>query len=289
MAKDSGLQILNDEERNPNLTTSFGTGELLLDAVSNGAKNIYLFIGGSATNDAALGIASALGYKFYDSDNNELIPVGSSLIKVKRIEYIPKVELDGVQIIVLTDVQNHFFGENGAANVYAGQKGGDENSIKELDKGLRNTAERFLEYFDKDIVNVPGSGAAGGIGGGMIAFFNASLRSGINAVFEILNFDELIEDCDIIITGEGKFDIQTFEGKAVKGVIDKAKKFNKSVVVVCGISTLTDTQIKDMGIKVKQIKTNNMSIKESINNVQEYLVKRSEELINEIFDSNRNL
>jgi glycerate kinase len=279
MAKASGLLLLKEEERDPKFTSSLGTGELILDAIENGAKKIFLFIGGSATNDAAIGIASALGYKFFNSPQKELKPIGENLVKIKSIEYFPIIAMEDVKITVLTDVQNPFFGENGAAYVYAAQKGADEKSIEELDEGLRNISKVFENNFSINISNIPGSGAAGGIGGGMKAFFNATIRSGIDAIFEMLNFDNLLEDADYIITGEGKFDSQTFEGKVVKGVVDKAINLKKTIGVVCGFSTLTQKDFETMRITVKQIKTSAINFEESIKNAHKYLIERSEELI----------
>lgn len=283
MAKASGLQLLTEEERNPNLTTSFGTGELIFDAINNGAKKIFLFIGGSATNDAGIGIATALGYKFFDGKKNELKPIGENLSEIKNLKYIPTVPMEDVQITVLSDVQNPFFGENGAAHVYAEQKGASRNSILELDKGLRNISEVFDNKLSKNIADIPGSGAAGGIGGGMIAFFDAEIKSGIDAVFEMLNFDEVINECDFVITGEGKFDTQTLEGKVVKGVIDKCEKLNKPLGVVCGDIKLTQEELDRMPTKlIKAIKSSGMTLDDAMNNAYFHLVKRTEEFINEL-------
>ncbi len=279
MAKASGLELLKNEERNPKFTSSFGTGELIADAVRNGAEKIFLFIGGSATNDAAIGIASALGYKFYDSKKNELKPIGENLNRINDIKFFPTVSLNNVDITVLTDVQNTFFGKNGAAYVYAAQKGAEEKSIAELDLGLKNISKLYKDLFGKDISSIPGSGAAGGVGGGMMAFFNAKLKSGIDVIFEMLSFNDLIKDSDFVITGEGKFDIQTLEGKVVKGVIDKARKMSKPIGIVCGTSTFTEDELKKMEITVCQIKTESVSTEESINNAYKYLVEKTEQLL----------
>ena len=282
MAKASGLELLQKNERNPKLTSSFGTGELIIDAIKNGAKYIYLFIGGSSTNDAAIGIASAFGFKFFDSSGAELKPIGENLINIRSIKYFPVIKSEDIKFMVLSDVQNPFYGENGAAHVYAKQKGADESTIIELDNGLRNIAKRFNEFMNKDISNIPGSGAAGGIGGGMVAFFDAQIKSGIDTIFEMLNFDELLRESSLVITGEGKFDSQTLEGKVVKGVMDKSKLLNKTIGVLCGVSTLTEDEINSLDIVVNQIKSDEINIDDSIQNAYTYLLKRTEELIKEL-------
>jgi len=282
MAKASGLQLLSSGERNPKLTTSLGTGELIVDAINHGARKIYLFIGGSATNDAAIGIAFALGYKFYDSENKELKPIGGSLLNIRTIEFFPKVSLENVDITVLTDVQNPLYGDNGAAFVYAAQKGADNASIQELDEGLKNIANLAKLKFGKDISNIAGSGAAGGIGGGMIAFCNAELKSGIEVVFELLNFDTILKQCDLVITGEGKLDKQTLEGKVVKGVIDKSNRLNKTIGIVCGVSTLSKFDLHELHDRVKSTKVISISFEDSMKNAEKYLISITESLISDM-------
>lgn len=284
MAKASGLQLLKQEERNPKLTSSFGTGELIIDAINNGAKKIFLFIGGSATNDAGMGIANALGYKFFDKNRKELLPTGGNLIEVADIKLENKCNFDDVKFIVLTDVQNIFYGKNGAAYNYAKQKGADNSSIKLLNLGLKNLSELFIKLFNKDIANIPGSGAAGGIGGGMIAFFNAKLMNGARTILEMLEFENFVSDSDFIITGEGKFDYQTMEGKLVKAVLDICRKHHKPVSVVCGISTVSAMEIKKLGlVSVNSIVNDNISTNDAMRNAKHYLVKRAEELIKNTF------
>jgi len=280
MAKASGLQLLSEEERNPLLTTSIGTGELIADAITNGAKKIFLFIGGSATNDAAIGIASALGYKFYDVDKHELKPIGKSLNKIRSFEYSQTVSLDNINIDVLTDVQNPFVGENGAAYVYAKQKGADDKSVEELEAGMINILRLFKSDFNIDVSRTSGSGAAGGIGGGMVAFCKADLQSGIDVIFNLLNFDKVLELCDFVLTGEGKLDKQTLEGKVVGGVIDKAISFNRKVGIVCGEldSEVINREILN-NIIIKMIKSKEITTQYAIQNAAQLLEERSEELM----------
>lgn len=276
MAKASGLQLLSKAEQNPINTSSYGTGEIILDAINKGANSIFLFIGGSATNDAAIGIAEALGYSFYNSDNNKLLPIGKSLPEIVNIKYKPKVDLEKIDITVLTDVQNPFCGNEGAAKIYAPQKGANQKETIMLDEGLKNITNVFKSILDKDIELISGSGAAGGIGGGMMAMFNAELKSGIETIFGMLKFDKQIKKCDFVITGEGKFDMQTLKGKVVKGVIDKCKKLNKTVGVVCGVSTLNEKDIINLGkVIVKPIVNDTISISKAINNAKFYVERSS--------------
>ena len=235
MAAASGLVLLKEKERNCMDTSSFGTGELILDAIQKGATTIYLFIGGSATNDGGMGIASALGWCFYSKNGELLVPIGENLSKVSRIDgtflfYKPaKVEFK-----IICDVNNPFYGENGAAYVYASQKGATTDEVKMLDQGLQNLSDIIQKEQGIDLVNFPGAGAAGGVGGGAIAFLNADLVSGIQTFIEITELEAQIKDCDLIITGEGKLDAQTNQGKVVSGVCDLAKKYGKPVIAVCG-------------------------------------------------------
>jgi len=281
MAKASGLQLLQSDERNPMYTSSFGTGELILDAVKNGAKKIYLFVGGSATNDCGIGIASALGYCFKDEKNNILEPTGGNLQKICYIEKIDAAQFDNIEILILTDVKNILFGENGAAYVYAKQKGANEAQIRELDRGLQNLSKILKSDFNVDVSGIPGSGAAGGVGAGLVAFMNARISGGIEAIFDLLNISDLIENSDLVITGEGLLDNQTLEGKVVKGIIDQCKKNNKSFGIICGDTFLTKNEMNKINAIIKTVKTNQISKEESMKNAFKYLIQRSEELIKE--------
>jgi glycerate kinase len=281
MASASGLQLLTKDEQNPMRTTSYGTGEIILDAINKGAKKIILFIGGSSTNDAGIGLAVALGYKFYDKQNIELEPIGKNLSKVKFIDKTEVIDLSNIQIEVLSDVNNTLYGKTGAAFIYAKQKGANKEEIDELNNGLNNIAEVINLTFNIDISNIPGSGAAGGVGGGSIVFLNAKIKSGTNAILEMLDVESKIKQSDIVITGEGKFDQQTLEGKLVKGIMDICNKNIKPLGIICGVSTLTQTEIKSNNIVVKQIKTNLISEKDSIENAEVYIAKRAEEVISD--------
>ena len=231
----SGLVLLKETERNCRLTSTFGTGELIADALAKGAKEIFLFIGGSATNDGGIGIAAALGYRFYDTFNNLLAPIGENLLLIDRIDDSQVIfDTQEVLIKVVCDVTNPLYGKDGAAYIYGPQKGANQEDIIYLDRGLVNLAARLVAHDFSKIGDIAGAGAAGGVGGGAIAFLDAQLISGINTFLKIAELEQAIARCDLIITGEGKLDAQTEQGKVISGVCKLAKKYNKSVIAVCG-------------------------------------------------------
>jgi glycerate kinase len=286
MSSVSGLQLLDKSERNPMRTTSFGTGELILDAINKGVNKIYLFVGGSATNDAAIGIASALGYVFKDENNKTLDPVGSNLIKIKSI-YAGKAEsLTNIDFHVLTDVNNPFFGCNGAARIFASQKGANSDEITILDDGLKNISEIFKSKFGIDVSDIPGSGAAGGVGGGAMVFCSAKIKSGIDTILDLLNIDNVINESDLVITGEGFLDKQTFDGKVVMGVINRCNLNKKPLGIVCGDTSLTEYDLLNIYPSIlKPIKMEGISIEDSMQNASTHLIKRAQELIKEFCES----
>ncbi|ADL43118.1 glycerate kinase [Caldicellulosiruptor obsidiansis OB47] len=235
MAECSGLLLLKEEERNPLYTTTYGVGELIKYAISKGVKEIIIGIGGSATNDAGTGMLSALGMKFLDENGNELKPIGENLMKIKKIndsEFLNDVRK--VKFTVLCDVTNPLYGENGAAYVFAPQKGADENAVKLLDMGLRNFANVAQEYLGKDLSLSSGAGAAGGLGFALLAFLNAQYVSGIDYILSASRAEEHVKWADIIITGEGRFDRQSLSGKSTIGIARLGAKFGKMVIVVSG-------------------------------------------------------
>jgi glycerate kinase len=276
MSKVSGLELLNEKDRNCFYTSTFGTGELIADAIENGFKNIVLFIGGSATNDAGIGMANALGYEFFDSYNIKIEPIGKELINISKIssENV-KYDLSNINFKVICDVKNPLYGNNGAAFVYAKQKGANSKEIEILNEGLINFDIQIKKYFKKDIANMEGAGAAGGLGAGALSFLNAKLVSGIDFVFEQTNFESYFaQNIDLIITGEGSIDKQTLEGKVVKGICDKAKKLNIPVCIISGI--IKDQQLildKLNPIALNSIMELEVSTEEAMNNAGFYVEK----------------
>ena len=248
MAKASGFALLNPSERNPMNTSSYGTGELIRDALQKGAKRIVLGIGGSATNDAGIGLAAALGYRFVDAQGVALSPVGKNLPHIHQIIRPENDLLDGVQIELACDVSNPFYGKEGAAYVYGPQKGASEQEVEYLDQGLQHLADLIKSDFGLDVQTVPGAGAAGGIGGSAVAFLGAKHRAGIELVKDLLDFDTQIKGADWIISGEGALDEQSFYGKTIKGVCDSAAALSIPVAVFCGHLDLTRQKQKEVGI-----------------------------------------
>lgn len=282
LAKATGLQLLRETERNPNFTSSFGTGEMILHALNNGAKKIYLFVGGSSTNDAGIGLANALGYVFYDDKDVVLEPIGANLSKIKRIDNSSAISFENIEFNVLTDVKNMLFGKNGAAYTFAEQKGADNQEVTELDNGLINISNIIKTEFNVDVSKLEGGGAAGGVGAGAVVFCNAKISSGIDTILNLLNVDEKILQSDLVITGEGKLDSQTLEGKVVNGVMRRCRKLKTSFSIVCGQNTLTESELVNFfPAIIKPIKKKGITKEDAINNAEYYLEKRSEEVIND--------
>lgn len=239
-AKASGLTLLGESERNPAKTTSFGTGEQIASAIRSGCRNILLMLGGTATNDAGTGILSALGYVFRDADGNALEPVGNNLSRIKSVDASRAMpQLGQCRFTLGCDVSTAFYGPDGAAHVFAAQKGASPEEILTLDKGLRHYSQVIFETTGKDISTLPGSGAAGGICGGLLAFLNATVKSGIDMMMDITGLRAAIADADLVFTGEGRTDRQTLMGKAVSGICKAARNSGIPAIVLCGDCRLT--------------------------------------------------
>jgi glycerate kinase len=277
----SGIALLKENERNPYKTSTYGTGELILDAFNKGFKKINLFIGGSSTNDAAIGIAAALGYIFTDPSGKELKPVGENLIHISRVrssELVHKIR--ALEINVICDVSNPFYGPNGAAKVFGKQKGATENMIEVLDKGLENISEIFLATFGMDVQQIEGSGAAGGVGGGMIAFLDANKVSGTQLFMHLFNLDDKISEADLVITGEGGFDHQSLQGKVVAGLEAYCRGYQKPLYVVAGQSDIKEEDLEGSAIKkVETLASRAKSLEDAIANAEKYLEEIGENLL----------
>jgi len=267
MAEASGLTLVSGKERNPLKTTTYGTGELIKDAFENGCREFIIGIGGSATNDFGMGMMQALGVSFKDADGNKLPGTGGSMKKVTHIDTTNILPgLKDCKFIVACDVDNPLYGEFGAAYVYSPQKGADEETIKQLDEGLRKLSETIRKELGKDIADIPGAGAAGGLGGAFVAFLDGELRSGIEIVLKALEFEKKAEGADVVITGEGRIDGQSVMGKAPTGVSKICKK--KGIPVIAFAGSLADnvTAIHDYGITALfSIMNYPMRLKEAMN------------------------
>ena len=232
--------------RCPGTATTYGVGELIAHAVDSGCRKILLGLGGSATNDCGAGMASELGFVFLDKNGNAFVPVGGTLADIEHI--ISPKEPFGVPVTAACDVTNPLFGADGAAYVFAPQKGANAEQVRALDLGLRHMSKILKRELGFDSDNLPGAGAAGGLGAGAAAFLNARLKSGIDIVLDESGFDELAKSADVIVTGEGIFDSQSIRGKVMSGVCKRAAKSGAAVYAVCGCAS-SDADPAELGIK----------------------------------------
>ena len=235
MALASGLALVPQRRRNPRVTTTAGTGEIVKEALERGYTRIIVGLGGSATNDGGAGFASALGARFLDSEGRPLPPGGSALARLHRIEHSDlHPGLADATIIAATDVTNPLCGPDGASAVFGPQKGANPEMVRELDAALANYARVVARDVGSDVSKQPGAGAAGGLGAGLMAFAGATLQSGIDMVCEVLNFDALLQDADLVITGEGRADRSTIFNKAPVGVARHAQAHGVPTVLLAG-------------------------------------------------------
>jgi len=235
MASASGIQLVPTDQRNPLLTTTYGTGQLIKACLNHGVKKLLIGIGGSATNDGGAGVIQALGGKLLDEQGNELGFGGGELGKLSSINlknFDPR--LKEVMIEVACDVNNPLCGEKGASNVFGPQKGATQEMIGILDDNLKHYADIIKKQLGKDVTDKPGAGAAGGLGAGLLAFLNGTLKKGIEMVIEYAGLEEKVKDADVVWTGEGSIDFQTQYGKTPLGVAVVAKKHNKPVIALAG-------------------------------------------------------
>jgi len=235
MAAASGIELLNNNELNPMTASTYGTGELIKKALDLGCNKIIVGIGGSATNDGGIGMARALGVKFFDENNNEIGEGGGSLNRLALIDHSGiDQRLKHCEILIAADVNNPLTGPTGASRVFAPQKGADINQVEILEKNISHFAAILRTTYNKDFENLEGAGAAGGLGVGLMAFANARIMSGFKIIAEITELESKISRADLVITGEGKIDNQTLFGKTPFGVAMLAKKYNKPVIAFAG-------------------------------------------------------
>ena len=277
MAAASGLTLVPEEKRNPLITTTYGTGEMILDAVRQGCTRILVAIGGSATNDGGVGMAQALGYSFTGSKGNEIGYGGGSLDQIESIDASIAADLSGVEIEIMCDVSNPLCGPKGASAVYGPQKGATEEMARQLDANLNHLARKTEEFLGIDCAEIPGSGAAGGLGFGLTAFAGGTLRSGIEAVLEAISFSGEIKDMDLLITGEGKMDGQSIFGKAPVGAAQAAKRLHIPVIAIAGSIGEGIEAVYDHGIdSVMSIVNRPMSLTEAFAESSELLADAAE-------------
>lgn len=247
MATISGLPLIQKEQQNPMKTTTYGTGELIRDALEKGCDRFIIGIGGSATNDAGTGMLQALGFRFLNAKKQLLGTGGEILSEIASIDTSEVCRLlANAHFIVACDVTSPFYGPEGAAHVFARQKGADDAMIDKLDKGMRSFAKIIKETTGKDIAHMEGSGAAGGMGGGMSAFLNAQLKPGADLLLDICDFDKKLTNADLIITGEGCMDRQSLMGKITGKILKKGKERNIPVIAIVGCAK-DETLLKEYG------------------------------------------
>lgn len=248
MAAASGLPLLQPDERNPWVTSTRGTGEMIMDAIARGCRRFLVGIGGSATNDAGTGMLQAMGFRFYDAAG-QLISMGCGgrMQDIARIDdvYVPDAVRQSV-FTVACDVDTPFCGPEGAAPVFAPQKGADAEMVARLDAGMASLAQVIADKYHVDVVPIAGAGAAGGMGGAFYAFLHATLKPGIDMVLDAIGFDRIIQGADLVITGEGKVDFQTAKGKTAAGVLSRAKQQHIPVIAIGGCVELCDA-VMQMG------------------------------------------
>ena len=248
MSAASGLPLLKSDERNPLKTSTYGTGQLICDALDRGCRKILVGIGGSATNDAGMGVLQALGFRFLDAQGNQLQPVGENLQLVSSIDSTGRhPDLDKTEFVVACDVKAPLYGRNGAAYVFAPQKGADQKMVEMLDAGLRHFSEVSSAMAGYDCSQMQGTGAAGGLGYAFRQYLDARLERGIEMVLDAIGFDDIISGADLVITGEGRVDSQTLTGKTPFGVAQHAHRQRIPVVVIGGSVEIDVLQVREAG------------------------------------------
>ena len=273
MATASGLELLSIEERNPLITSTYGTGELIKNALDKGCTKIIIGLGGSATNDGGIGMIKALGGLFLDQYNQEIPDGGAALSTLHSIDLsgLDK-RLQQVAIVCACDVDNPLTGPSGASYVYAKQKGASDNMLAVLDSNLSNYATVIKATLNKDLEHISGTGAAGGTAMGLLAFLDATLTPGIALITELLHLEKHIKEAQLVVTGEGKIDIQTLHGKIIMGIASLAKKHSIPVLVFTGSIGHGISEIYDQGVTaIFSIVSEPMSLETAIKNASELL------------------
>ena len=284
LARASGIELLSSEERNPLITSTYGTGIQIRDAINQGAKTIYVGLGGSSTNDAGTGMAQAIGYRFLDSEGKEVIPCGGNLAKIVTIE--KPGSMPTTEFYAINDVLNPLYGPTGAAYTYAPQKGASPEDVLALDDGLKNLDAVVQEKLGYSKAMVPGTGAAGGSGYGLHVFLNATFITGTRFILGLSDFYKLLKDhkIELILTGEGKIDDQTAYGKLVHGLITEGQKNEIPVAAICGKLDLSGTETESLGLAtVRELYDQEKPVEYSYSHASELIRKKTTEILNTVF------
>lgn len=280
MAAASGLHLIPTEKRNPLTTTTYGTGELIRTALEYDLAEMIVGIGDSGTVDGGMGMAQALGVKFLDAKGMELGRGGRELTKIRKID-ISSFDggIHGIKVRVASDVENPLCGSDGAAHVYGPQKGATPQMVEVLEAGLKNYAQAIKHDLGKNISEIAGAGAAGGLGAGLIAFLDAELESGIELVMKLAGFSNKLKTADAVITGEGKMDAQTLFGKTPAGVAEMARKYDVPVYAICGQKGKGAEDMLNAGVaRIFTISDRARSLDDALDNAAWYIEQISQEL-----------
>lgn len=283
MARSSGLELLPEHERDPLKSSSHGVGQLMRDALNHGAKRIYLFVGGSATNDGGIGMLSGLGFKLL-AGGQQLEGRGEDLIRIDEI--LPPENLPAFELTIVTDVQNKLLGPMGATRHYGPQKGADSKSMELLEVGM----ERFSTLISKnagfDVSEIPGSGAAGGIAVSGVGVLRGKIKKGIDTFLKVAEFQTHLNHADWVITGEGKMDSQTLQGKVVHGVAKVSMERRIPTIVICGVNEVDNTELELLNIRrVLSLKTTSNTVAQCINQAPELICQRISDYFRGILDA----
>lgn len=271
LSQASGLTLLRPYERDPGLANTFGTGVLLHELMSRGVMDIIVSLGGSATNDGGAGLLSALGYKFLDRDGKPVMPVGQQLIHIKEI-VPPKKPLQRLNLTVACDVENPLCGPNGAVRVYATQKGASEEQLETLERGLEHWGRLLETYSGKPVAEIPGTGAAGGTAAGLVGVLGAKLVPGFQLISEWMELDKVLEEADLVITGEGSLDAQSFMGKGPVELARKAKEKGIPVMAFAGRVAADAKELEEVGIiRAVQIRPPDVSVEQCMAEAGDFL------------------
>lgn len=248
IAEASGIQQLTSTERDGRLTSSLGTGILIADALQKGAERLFIGLGGSATNDGGCGMARALGYRFLDASGEEFLPTGETLSRIAKI-LVPETKLPAdIRVVALSDVSNPLCGPLGATFVFGPQKGIPGDQLATIDAGMQHLSDCWRKNLGKDVGDIPGAGAAGGLGAACLAFLNGTLQSGTKNILELSGMEAAISEADAVITGEGRIDETSFQGKLISGILELCQKHHKDCYLVCGQSVLSGEWLRQKNV-----------------------------------------
>lgn len=283
MAEASGLPLVEGRQKNPLKTTTYGTGQLILDAINRGAKHIIIGIGGSATNDCGVGMAQAIGIKFLNTNGREIKELGSGGM-LSKVASIDLSNLDArvkkTKIVVACDVENPLYGKKGASHVFGPQKGATPRIVDVLDENMKNFSKIIKRDLNKDVGRMPGAGAAGGLGAGLVAFAGANLQSGIEIILKATELGKYIKGADLVITGEGRIDFQTAFGKTPAGVAKESNKYNVPVIAIGGALADDAKKVFAHGIDgIASAAAKNMSLEEALQQSRMHLADAAERVI----------